>query len=145
MTRQAVDPSGALAICDRENHRVQLFTTDGTYVDEWRFHRPVAIATRPDVNPYIYVVELGPEAPQRGVPNLGLKVRVVDQDGKAVRTFGAGTLGTGAHQFIAPHGVSVDSFGDVYIAEVSASSLVGHGERAPLGEVISLRKWRAVM
>jgi hypothetical protein len=134
--------SGALAVCDRENHRVQLFSTDGSYLDEWSFHRPVAIASRPDLDSYLYIAELGPQGSQRGVPNIGLKVRVVAEDGRIVSTFGAGTLGEGPRQFIAPHGIAVDSRGDVYVAEVSAISLKGHDGITSLGETVSLRKWR---
>lgn len=136
--------AGTLAVCDRENHRVQFFGTDGTFLGQWAFHRPVAIATRPDLNSYLYVVELGPQGTQRGVPNIGLKVRIVGEDGSIVQTFGDGTLGTGPRQFIAPHGISVDSAGDVYIAEVSASSLKAHDGITSLGETVSLRKWRQV-
>jgi streptogramin lyase len=135
-------PSGSLAVCDRENHRVQLFSADGSYLDEWPFHRPVAIASRPGLDAYLYIVELGPQGSQRGVPNIGLKVRVVDEGGRIVSTFGDGTLGEGPRQFIAPHGISVDSRGDVYVAEVSALSLKGHDGVTSLGETVSLRKWR---
>ena len=135
---------GTLAVCDRENHRVQFFPPDGSFAGQWHFHRPVAIATRPDLNPYIYLVELGPDGIQRGVPNIGLKVRIIDEDGQVLQTFGDGTLGSGPRQFIAPHGIAVDSAGDVYIAEVSASSLKAHDGITSLGETVSLRKWRVV-
>ena len=135
---------GNLAVCDRENHRVQFFSTDGEFLDQWAFHRPVAIATRPDLNDYLYLIELGPQGTQRGVPNIGLKVRVVGPDGSVLSTFGDGTLGTGPRQFIAPHGIAVDSRGDVYVAEVSASSLKAHDGITSLGETVSLRKWRLV-
>lgn len=133
---------GSLAVCDRENHRVQFFDPDGAFVDQWAFHRPVAIASRPEINPFLYIVELGPQGGQRGVPNLGLKVRVVDERGQVVCTFADGTLGTGPPQLIAPHGIALDSHGDVYIAEVSASSLRNHDGTTTFGEIVSLRKWR---
>ena len=56
-----------------------------------------------------------------------------------ISSFGKGTLGEQPDQLIGPHGISVDSEGSVYIAEVSFTS---YGSRQDLPrEVVSLRKW----
>ena len=35
--------SDRVAVCDRENFRVQVFTTEGEYVDQWHLHHPACI------------------------------------------------------------------------------------------------------
>lgn len=129
-----------VAVCDRENFRVQIFTTAGEYVEQWFAHRPGAIRASRGL---LYLAELGPVAFQWKLPNLGCRIRILTPDGKDVARFGNKYPGTGADQFVAPHGLAVDSHGDVYVAEVSKTWLGFVGDEVPRGsEVVSLRKWR---
>ena len=57
--------------------------------------------------------------------------------------------GMGVDQFTAPHGVSTDSQGNVYVAEVAYTNFYSSPENCgmdepPKGEIVSLRKWRPV-
>lgn len=68
------------------------------------------------------VGELGPETAAtltKDVPNLGPRVSIIDHSGKVLAYLGTQPVGEGVGQFIAPHGVTVDSHGDIYVAEVS--------------------------
>ena len=56
--------------------------------------------------------------------------------------FGADPEGEGAGQFIAPHGIAVDSHGDIYVAEVSYTIRGRHMH--PPQELRSLSKYRRV-
>ena len=79
---------------------------------------------------------------QDGVPGLGLRVSIYNPDGDMINQFGKGTLGEAADQFVAPHGIAIDSEGSLYVAEVSWTAHFSKlGEPIP-GEVVSLRKWR---
>jgi len=128
-----------VAVCDRENFRVQIFTTEGEFVEQWFAHRPGAIRAAGGL---LYLAELGPVAFQWGLPNLGCRIRILSMDGRDVARFGNALPGTGPDQFIAPHGLGIDSVGSVYIAEVSKTWLGFVGDPvAPGSEVVSLRKW----
>ncbi|MSQ09160.1 MAG: peptidylglycine alpha-amidating monooxygenase [Dehalococcoidia bacterium] len=129
-----------LIVCDRENFRLQVFTLNGDFVAQWHMHRPIAIFAGRGDDTNIYVGEAGAPPVQAGVPDLGLRVVVLDRNGKKVTAFGAGTNGEKPDQFLAPHGIAVDSEGSVYIAEVSFTAF-GSLQQPPR-EVVSLRKWR---
>jgi hypothetical protein len=130
-------PDGRVVVCDRENFRIQVFTEDGRFVEQWHMHRPMSIAS--DAS-YIYVGEGGAPPVQKGVPNLGQRVVVLDHSGRQVTRFGSPNAGEGPDQFLAPHGIAVDSRGDVYVAEVSYTAF--GSQQTPPREVVSLRKWR---
>ncbi|MGA4838229.1 peptidyl-alpha-hydroxyglycine alpha-amidating lyase family protein [Streptomyces sp. G45] len=132
----------AVIVCDRENHRVQVFSLDGEFRATWHSHRPAAVCAGrgPDTN--VYVAEQGPPPVQTGVPGLGHRIQVFDRDGRLVTRFGAPLPGEAPDQFNWPHGVAVDSEGSVYAAEVS---YVEVGSKLdPPRELVSLRKWRRV-
>ena len=68
---------------------------------------------------------------------------VVDRDGNEVTRFGRGTQGEEPDQFMAPHGMDTDADGNVYIAEVSFTTVRNFGESFDR-EPVSLRKWARV-
>lgn len=133
---------GRVVVCDRENFRIQVFTEDGEYIEQHHFHRPQAICVGKGDDSSIYLTETRPPEVQEGVPGLGLKIRVLDQSFKEILNFGAGTSGVAPDQFVSPHGISVDSQGSVYVAEVSYTAM--GSKLDPPQEVTSLRKWRRV-
>ena len=55
----------------------------------------------------------------RNVPNLGPRVSIVDHTGKRIARLGGMGPGLGPTEFMAPHGLTVDSHGDLYVGEVS--------------------------
>ncbi len=129
-------------VCDREDFRLQVFTLDGEFVDQVISHRPIAIYSGPNAGSNIYVAEAGAPPVQAGVKRLGLDVVIYDSDLNEVGRFGNELGGEGVDQFLAPHGMAVDSTGSVYIAEVSYTA---HGSQLdPPREVVSLRKWNRV-
>ncbi|WP_172381285.1 peptidyl-alpha-hydroxyglycine alpha-amidating lyase family protein [Streptomyces sp. MNP-20] len=130
----------AVIVCDRENHRVQVFSLDGGFRTSWHAHKAVAVCAGKGADTHVYVAEQGPPPVQYGVPGLGHKVRVYDRDGRRVTSFGADLPGEAPEQFNWPHSVAVDSEGSVYVAEVSYVE-VGSGLTPPR-ELVSLRKWR---
>ena len=131
-----------VVVCDRENFRLQVFTLDGEYVTQWHFHRPIAIAAGKGDDTNLYLGEAGAPPVQEGVPHLGKRMVVLDREGKIVAAFGAPLGGENPDQFMAPHGIAVDSEGSVYIAEVSFTAFGSLQD--PPREVVSLRKWRRV-
>ena len=59
----------------------------------------------------------------RMVPNLGPRLTIVDSRGKRIARLG-GEHGPGLEvgKFLAPHGVALDSRGDIYVGEVGVTN-----------------------
>jgi DNA-binding beta-propeller fold protein YncE len=119
----ACDDDGWVYVADRENHRVQVFDGNGKYQTQWNnLMRPCGLFVTRGKNPLAVVGELGPETVATltsGVPNLGPRVSLVSARGEVLAHLGSQPLGEEPGQFIAPHGIAVDSRGDIYVAEVS--------------------------
>src|SRR5436190_2069179 len=115
------DADGWVYVADRENHRVQVFDGNGKYEAQWNnLHRPCGLCMPYTHHPVCYIGELGPVQPvNRNSPNLGPRVSIVDNQGKLLSRFGDMHAGTAPTSFLGPHGLSVDSRGDLYVGEVS--------------------------
>ena len=115
------DADGWVYVADRENHRVQVFDGNGRYETQWNnLHRPCGLFMPPGKCPICYIGELGAVQPvSRNVPNLGPRVTIVDNTGKRIARLGGMGPGIGPTEFLAPHGLTVDSHGDIYVGEVS--------------------------
>jgi DNA-binding beta-propeller fold protein YncE len=117
------DDDGWVYVADRENHRVQVFDAHGRYEAQWsNLARPCGLCVARGKDPLFFVGELGPETVAsltRGVPNLGPRVTILSARGEILAHLGTQSLGEGPGQFIAPHGIAVDSQGDIYVAEVA--------------------------
>jgi hypothetical protein len=112
-------------VADRENHRIQVFDGKGRYETQWNnLHRPSGLFMTPGKCPVCYIGEIGPHLPvNRGAPNLGPRVSIVDHKGELLaRLTRVPPLGTEPGQFISPHGICVDSRGDLYVGEVAWTS-----------------------
>ncbi len=74
--------------------------------------------------PICYVGEIGPYYGfNRGAPNLGPRVSVLDHKGTVLARLGHEPLaGTRPGQFLSPHGLAVDSRGDLYVGEVAVTA-----------------------
>ena len=51
--------------------------------------------------------------------NLGPRVSIVDNEGRLLSRIGDPFAGTAPTQIIGPHGLAIDSRGDLYVGEVS--------------------------
>ncbi len=103
-----VDRDERVFVVDRENHRIQIFDSDGAYLTEWGgFHRPQGIFV--DSNDVVFVAEARPG------------VKILTLDGELLAEWGE--PGDAPGQFRQyPHSIWADSRGDLYIGEVT-----GHG------------------
>ena len=114
------DKDGWVYLADRENQRVQVFDPNGKYETQWvNMARPCGLYVDQSKE-LVYVGELGVAiGSNRDARGLGPRVSIYDTQGNVLARLGDQGPGEGPGQFIAPHGVSIDSRGDIYVAEVS--------------------------
>ena len=136
------DTDGWVYVADRENHRVQVFDGTGRYETEWHdLHRPCGLYMSAGKDPLCYIGELGPGMMiNRDMPNIGPRLSVCNCKGELLARLADVGAGTGPGQFIAPHGIAVDSHGDIYVGEVSYTAWSHVNEGPPPPGLRSLRK-----
>lgn len=111
---------GLIYVADRRGNRIQVFDQQGTFVAE----KIVAPETRASGS--AFVVVLSPDPEQRWLylaDGTNHKVWILRrEDLTVVGEFGHGGRQVG--QFIRPHGMSVDSQGNLYVGEASTGRRV---------------------
>ena len=128
----AVDPKGTVYVADRENSRIQLFSPEGEYITEWKdMLRPGNICVGSDDQ--FYVAEMGWRAglyPGMKPPTpdpIGGRLSIFNGKGELLERWGGGDNPCSEGDFLAPHDVSADSHGDLYVGEVVFAAGVRHG------------------
>ena len=104
----AVDPAtNRVYVNDRNNHRIQVFTEDGEFLNDW-------VVGREPSNIHLIIIDSNRNlwAYDRGTH----KVLKYDLDGNFLYQFG--TFGNFPGGFWGVHGMSVDQEGNFYVAEV---------------------------
>jgi DNA-binding beta-propeller fold protein YncE len=131
----AVAADGRVLVADRENDRVQVFSPDGEFLEQWTdVQRPTNVDV--DAQGRVYVSELWWRVGQSskvqgeiGTDQPG-RASVFDSAGHLLARWG-GPDGVAAGNFIAPHDICTDSRGDVYVAEVTNTFAVKPGVVPP--------------
>jgi tripartite motif-containing protein 71 len=90
-------------VMDANNDRVQIFTADGLYVDDWDVNSVNGVAI--DGDGHIYITSHYREP----------FVRIYLRTGEEIAAWGQ--AGTNPGEFMAPAGIAVDGQGNVYISE----------------------------
>ncbi|MDP7652400.1 MAG: peptidyl-alpha-hydroxyglycine alpha-amidating lyase family protein [Rhodospirillales bacterium] len=94
-------PDGRVIVSDRENNRIQVFDSEGSYLTEWgNFHKPMDIFVDHDL---VYVSDQIP------------RVTALRHDGTIV--------GTCKPVPVRPHGVRGDKDGNIYFIEATTSTI----------------------
>jgi sugar lactone lactonase YvrE len=117
-----VDKRGLVYVADRMNARIQVFSPRGEFISQWRnVRRPNNMCLDAEGN--VYVAELGCVffgGPEPDLDKPPGRVTVRDLSGKILVEWGEkDPLGTG--MYFCPHGIAIDSRGDLYVSEVPAS------------------------
>ncbi|MEM2875580.1 MAG: peptidyl-alpha-hydroxyglycine alpha-amidating lyase family protein [Candidatus Bathyarchaeia archaeon] len=127
-----VDEDGVVYVADRENSRIQLFDSEGSFLDQWEANRPTDLYIH---DGSLYVTELGYETGARlrstspRDRSTVARLSIFTLDGELISRWGS-EYGCSHGSFFAPHAVCVDSKGDIYVGEVVITS-VGSGGIVP--------------
>jgi DNA-binding beta-propeller fold protein YncE len=134
------DAEGWVYVADRENHRVQVFDGNGKYETQWNnMHRASGLCMETGTRtPRFYVGEIGPDmAVNIDMPGCGPRVSIYTHKGELLARLGHEHAGLATGQFVSPHGLAVDSRGDIYVGEVSFTNwgrrVRAKGEQIPPG------------
>jgi DNA-binding beta-propeller fold protein YncE len=135
----ATDKDGWVYVADRENHRIQVFDATGKFETQWvNMARPCGLYIDQGAE-LAYIGELGAAiGPNDQARSLGPRISIYDTQGNLMARLGDQPEGLAPGQFIAPHGICIDSRGDIYVREVSWTHT---GSRLnPPKEIRSLQK-----
>lgn len=132
----AIDRNDNIYVADRENSRIQIFTANGQYRNEWNnVARPCEVFIDSQSN--VYVAELGfragmwsdthPPTPTA----TGGRISIFNLEGELQSRWGGGETPCAPGDFFAPHDVWVDSCGNIYISEVTMSAGGNRGLVSP--------------
>lgn len=105
-----VDRYDRVWVCDRENNRIERFDLEGNYLDEWAgLAHPDTIFFDP-IEDVVYIAELDQQ------------VSIYDFDRNLLAQWGGRVPSDKPGEFRAcPHGIWMDSHGDLYVGEVQTN------------------------
>ena len=143
----ATDRDGWVYVADRENQRIQVFDPSGNYETQFGLNlsRPGCVhVDHSNGEKLVYVGEFfgGFSTNSTGL-RLGPRVSILDAEGNVLARLGHQTFGDEPGRFYSPHGIAVDSAGDIYVADVSRTETYGGlipPLAGPAGERRSLQK-----
>jgi len=124
----ALDGDDRVVVADRENSRLQWFTCNGEFIEEWTdVARPCNIVLDQDGN--VFVAELGWRAgtPAPRLHETGGRVSIFNRCGDLLSRWGGGDNPYAVGDFIAPHDIWLNTRGDVYVGEVTISAAANRG------------------
>ena len=116
-----MDEEGWVYVADRENRRIQVFDTKGNFQAQWgNLSRAAAVYVDNSGSGLVYVGEYFAGIGSNALgTDLGPRVTIFDRQGSVRAVVGRESYGDEPGRFYAPHAISVDSRGDIYVAEVS--------------------------
>jgi DNA-binding beta-propeller fold protein YncE len=126
---------GRVFVCDRENDRIQIFSPTGEHLTTW------TNVTRPgdlfiDKDNRVYVGEMAWNKGEKSLAGRtwpetrSAKLSVRDLDGNVIATWG-GDDPCAVDGISSPHGIWVDSAGNIYVGEVTHTALSRGGRWKP--------------
>lgn len=108
-----IDKHNRILVCDDENHRIQLFNSDGEFLEQWEMTNPSGICIHNDI---VYVAQLGPYLDPEKSPGWG-SVSLWNLDGICIASWTGMDGGKDIDVLFGPHDLCVDDEGSIYVCE----------------------------
>lgn len=118
-----LDSQGLVFVADRENNRLQIFSPEGEFVEEWpNIIRPTQLYIDADDN--IFITEVGKRVGlfpwmEPDPQETGGRVSIFSRKGELLARWGGGDNPMAPGDFFAPHDIWLDGEGSIYIGEVT--------------------------
>ncbi len=118
-----LDSNQRVFVADRENNRLQIFSTDGEYQEQWTdVARPTNIFI--DAEDNVFVSEAGMRVGlfpwmEPDWAATGGRISIFSKEGNLLARWGGGDDPCAPTDFFVPHDVWLDSRGSIYIGEVT--------------------------
>jgi DNA-binding beta-propeller fold protein YncE len=127
------DAEGWVYVADRENNRIQIFDGEGRFETQWRgLQRPCAMCIQLRSPGQVYIGGLAPfRAAEELGPGQGPRITILTRQGDIAQQIGGERPGIAPTQYIAPHGIAVDSGGNIFLGEVAHAAWVHYFPNAP--------------
>ena len=130
-----VHSDGRVFVCDRENDRVQIFSASGSLLEIWDdLTRPGDLCIDGSGNVFVGEMAWNPaETHMDGRPYTearSAQMSVRDLSGRLVTHWG-GDDPCAPGSFASPHGICLDSRGNLYVGEVTHTALSRHNQWTP--------------
>jgi len=108
-----IDRYGRVWVCDRDNHRIQIFDDNGNYLKELNnLARPDTLFFDPRED-VVYIAE------------LDYQVSIYTLEGELINQWGGRKSSNKPGEFLGwPHGIWADSHGDLYVSEVNTAERI---------------------
>jgi len=134
------DKDGWVYVADRENQRVQVFDKNGKFETQWKdMARPCGLYIDTKGDQTVYVGELGAAIGANSqATGLGPRIGIMDIKGNYLAKLGDVPESESPGSFIAPHGICINSKGDIFVGEVSWTHT--GSKLTPPREIRSLQK-----
>ncbi len=126
-----IAPDGRVFVADRENDRLQIFSPEGEFLDQWtHLQRPTDVCMDREGRIYVsnFWWRVGQSSFVHGPIRHDLPGHITvlsPEGGILLRWIDADVTAPG--NFVAPHTIAVDSRGDIYVGEVTYTLAVARG------------------
>ncbi|MFC1988889.1 peptidyl-alpha-hydroxyglycine alpha-amidating lyase family protein [Chloroflexota bacterium] len=107
----AVDRHSTVYVCDRHNHRIQTFTSEGEFITMWTDFNYPEYAYIDQQNDIVYITEGFTEPPNQP------RITIRDLSGRILSQWG-GKESEGKGVMEDSHGIVIDSHGDIYLSDL---------------------------
>jgi len=117
------DSEGRVYVADHANCRIQIFDRNGRYEGQWSCYGPMGLYVSRTSD--LVVVTEDCHSPSKYPKNwryAGSRVLLTNHAGARIAGIGGARPGHQGEEFMAPHGVDMNSLGEIFVADLASST-----------------------